>query len=62
MSFIEHLHKDNKNFILLNEYVYYITPLNRLITLSHILTDMRSELIESQMIIINKDEEWNFIQ
>jgi len=62
VSFIEHLHKDNKNFILLNEYVYYITPLNRLITLSHILTDMRSELIESQMIIINKDEEWNFIQ
>jgi len=62
VSFIEHLHKDNKNFILLNEYVYYITPLNRLITLSHILTDMRSELMESQMIIINKDEEWNFIQ
>ncbi len=45
IDFIEGLHKNPKNIGLLNKMVYYVDPANRVLSLSSILLDFRSELM-----------------
>lgn len=45
LSLIEDFHKDFENLDVLNSIVYYIEPINRIVTLSNILLDLRAEII-----------------
>lgn len=45
IDLVEALHRDVDNLTLLNAIAYYIDPINRVITLSNILLDYRSEAI-----------------
>lgn len=45
IDFIEALHKNPKNITLLNKMVYYVDPAHRVLSLSSILLDFRSELM-----------------
>ena len=46
VDFIEFIHKDWRNFDIVNKPAYYIQPVNRIITLSHILLILRTEMKE----------------
>jgi hypothetical protein len=45
IDFIESIHKNPKNIDLLNKMVFYVDPVHRVLTLSRILLDFRSEIL-----------------
>ena len=65
LNFIEKIHKNWENLKILNILTYYITPINRIITLSQILLELRGEIINNNaQINLNKKKEdcWPIIQ
>ena len=48
LEFIETLHNDEIYFEDLNRLVYYIEPINKILTLSHVLLCMRIEILENK--------------
>ena len=54
LNFIENIHKNWENLKILNTLTYYITPINRIITLSQILLELRGDLINKNQLINEK--------
>lgn len=61
VDFIEFVNKDSNNFEFINRVAYYIEPVNRVITLGHILLFLRLEMKEG----VNNNNNlrnWNFLK